>query len=121
MNSYKKYALKVIRQQSQKNKNKQCDQFCKKDYMVKMDSVFRKKSKKYKIPYNPSKIDKQFSFNVCRKTFCNKKCDGYGVRQPIINKTLRNGFQKNYSEEKINTLKNKGALSACVDIVDYNP
>ena len=121
MNAYTRYVNKAIKQQSRKKKNKQCDQFCKKDYMVQMDSVFRKKSKKYKLPYNPTKKDKQFAFNVCRKTFCNTKCHGYGSRQPIINKTLRNGFQKTYSEEKINTLKNKGALSACVDVVDYNP
>ena len=121
MNAYTRYINKVNRQQSRKKKNKQCDQFCKKDYMVQMDSIFRKKSKKYKLPYNPTKKDKQFAFNVCRKTFCNKKCHGYGARQPQINKPLRNGFQKTYNEEKINTLKNKGALSACVDVVDYNP
>ena len=120
MNAYKNYTLKIIRQQSRKNKNKQCDQFCKKDYMVKMDSVFRKNAKKYKLPYNPTKKDKQFSFNVCRKTFCNPKCNGYLTQQKRINKTVHNGFQKEYNLKKIKTLKHKGALSACVDVVDYN-
>ena len=119
MNAYIKYVNKAIKKQSRKKQNKSCDKFCKKDYMVQMDSVFRKSAKKYKIPYNPTKIDKQFSFNVCRKTFCNPKCNGYLTQQKRINKTVRNGFQKEYNLEKINTLKNKGALSACVDIVDY--
>ena len=48
MNAYIKYVNKAIKKQSRKKQNKSCDKFCKKDYMVQMDSVFRKSAKNIK-------------------------------------------------------------------------
>ena len=92
-----------------------CSQFCKKDYMVEMDKVYRKSAKKYKIPYHSTKQDKQFAYTTCKKTFCNKPCDGYN--QPL---KIKHGFTTSYSKHRINMFKQKGALSGCVDVVDYN-
>jgi len=92
-----------------------CDQFCKNDYMVEIDKVYRKSAKKWKQEYKPSKSDLVFRYNVCKKTFCNSKCEGYPIK--IKHK---NGFQKKYNNPEVDKLKERGALSACVHIEDYN-
>jgi hypothetical protein len=95
-----------------------CENFCKKDYMVEMDKVYTNNAKKYNIAYKPTKKDKEFMYNTCKKTFCNKKCDGYTIQN--FKRNIKNGFQKTYKKNNIQKLKEKGALSGCVDIVDYN-
>jgi hypothetical protein len=83
--------------------------------MVEMDKVFRKLAKKWNQPYNLTKEDLKFRYNLCKKTFCNSKCEGYPFQ--IKHK---NGFQKEYTAPQIEKLKEKGALSGCVNVVDYN-
>ena len=73
-----------------KNKSilKKCEAFCKNDYMVEMNKVFKKSSEKWRVPYNPTKEDNKFMYNTCKKTFCNEKCEGYdfsGNKQKKIN------------------------------------
>ena len=105
---------------------KRCNHFCKDDYMVEMKKVFKKSAKKYGIPYKlPTKQEDEFSYNTCKKTFCNKKCKGYDFngdknKQLTFKKKIKNGFQNTYSAKKIKMLKKRGALSQCVDIVDYD-
>jgi hypothetical protein len=106
---------KKINKTMNKSTLKKCEDFCKKDYMVEMNKVFKKSSKKYNVPYNPTKQDNDFAYQTCKKTFCNEKCEGYDN----LAKT-KNGFQKTYSTHKVDMLKKKGALSGCVDIMDYD-
>ena len=111
-------------------KNKQilnkCEDFCKNDYMVEMKKVFKNSSKKNNIPYiSPTKQEDEFYYNTCKKTFCNEKCDGYdffGDKQKQIDfkKKIKNGFQDTYSTNQIEMLKKRGALSGCVNIIDYD-
>jgi len=83
--------------------------------MVEIDKVYRKSAKKWKQEYKPSTSDLDFRYNVCKRTFCNSKCEGYPIK--IKHK---NGFQKKYNNPEVDKLKERGALSACVHIEDYN-
>jgi hypothetical protein len=107
---------KIVRQLNKSIKNKfhlqKCESFCKNDYLIEMDKVYKNNAKKWKVPYNPTKKDREFSYNVCKKTFCNTKCEGYPKKL--------NRFSKSYSKNKIKVLQEKGAMSGCVDIIDYN-
>ena len=96
-----------------KNKNK-CDQFCKKDYSVEMDKVYKKNAAKYKIKYTRSKKDKDFTYTDCKKIYCNKKCDGH------YNQQLQSGFQTRYTRSQVAKLKQRGAESGCSYISNYN-
>ena len=87
--------------------------------MPHIDKVYRNSAKKYNIKYiSPTKKEKSFMYNTCKKTLCNKKCDGYTLKN--FKKNIKNGFQKTYKQDRIEKLKEKGALSGCVDIIDYN-
>ena len=98
MNAYTRYVNKAIKQQSRKKQNKQCDQFCKKDYMIQMDSVFRKSAKKYKIPYNPTKKDKQLMY--VKKHFATQNAMGMvPVNRKLIKRCVMD-FKKNIVKKK---------------------
>ena len=135
--NYKKIFERIVKKSKKLNKKinktiknksglKKCEQFCKHDYMVEMKKVFKKKSKKYNIPYeSPTKQQDEFAYNTCKKTFCNQNCEGYDFygdkkKQLDFNKNVVNGFQSSYSSDKVEMLKKRGAMSGCVDIVDYN-
>jgi len=129
--NFSKKLKKTAKNKSNKsNKNNlsftNCENFCKKDYMIEMNKVFKKSAEKYNIPYTlPTKKSNEYAYNVCKKTFCNEKCDGYdfsGDKQQQMNfkKKIINGFQNTYSKSKIQQYKNRGALSACVDVADYD-
>jgi hypothetical protein len=119
VNKSKKLNKKINKTTKNKSGLKKCEQFCKNDYMVEMKKVFKKSSKKYNIPYeSPTKQQDEFAYNTCKKTFCNENCEGY--KQLDFKKNIINGFQKSYSADKVEMLKKRGAMSGCVDIVDYN-
>lgn len=105
---------------------KKCEQFCKNDYIVEMNKVFKKSAEKYNLPYTPpTKEEQNFAFNTCKKTFCNEKCEGYDLLgknfELELKKNLNNGFKNTYSKKQIEMLKKKGALSGCVDVTGiYN-
>ena len=97
-----------------KNKSilKKCEAFCKNDYMVEMNKVFKKSSEKWRVPYNPTKEDNKFMYNTCKKTFCNEKCEGYdfsGDKQKQINfkKKLKMGFKIHILQIKLKCLKKR--------------
>ena len=94
-----------------KNKKafKSCEQFCKNEYTAKLDKVYKKNSKKFNIPYNPSKQDLEFRNYMCTKNYCNEKCVGYPDKP--------DQFNKEYTPDMIKTLKESGALSGCI----FNP
>jgi hypothetical protein len=126
MNKSKSFNKKLNKTIKNKTTLKKCEDFCKNDYMVEMKKVFKKSSKKYNIPYkSPTKQEDEFAYNTCKKTFCNEKCEGYdffGDKQKQIDfkKKIKNGFQDTYSRNKVEMLKKRGALSGCVDIIDYD-
>lgn len=120
-NKSKSNIKKINKTMKNKETLNKCDNFCKKDYMVEMDKLFRK----YNTNYSPTKKDNEFAYNTCKKTFCNEKCIGYdffGNKQEQHNfqKKIKNGFQKTYTTDRIELLKKKGALSGCVDVTDYD-
>ena len=101
-----------------KLKLKKCENFCKNYYMIEMDKVFKKIYKKYHVVYKlPTKEEKDFAYNNCKKIFCNKKCDGYDFygnkeKQNKFKNEIEDGFQKSYSKDKVEMLKKRGAISA---------
>jgi hypothetical protein len=117
MNKSKKFSKKL-------NKTvKKCNRFCEK-HLIEMNNKLKEGSKKYNFSYKPpTKEEKEFAYNTCKKSFCNVNCDGYdffGDKQKQIEfkKKIKNSFQKGYSKEKVKMLKKRGALSGCVEIVD---
>ena len=111
---------KNIKNISKKIKNKttltRCNHFCKNDYMVKMNKLFKRSSDKM-----PTKEDDEFAYNTCKKTFCNEGCIGYdffGDKQKQLNfkKSIINGFQNTYTKDRIKRLRKKGVISGCVDV-----
>lgn len=126
MNKSKKNSKKLNKTIKDKPALRKCESFCKNDYMVELNKVFKKSSEKYNIPFkSPTKEENEFAYNSCKKSFCNEKCDGYdffGDKQKQIDfkKKIRNGFQNTYSKEKVEKMKQRGALSGCVDVVDYD-
>jgi len=101
-----------------------CENFCKNDYTLEMEKVSGDFYKNHsKTPYNPSKLTREINYNACKKKFCNEKCEGIlNDKQQELEyiKTLNNGFSKSYSKDKIEKLKNKGALSGCIYVTDYD-
>jgi hypothetical protein len=121
MNKSKKINKKIKKTIKNKSTLKKCEHFCKNDYMVELKKVF-KKGLQYK---SPTKQEDEFTYNTCKKTFCNEKCEGYdffGDKQKQIDfkKKIKNGFQDTYSTNKVEMLKKRGALSGCVDVLDYD-
>ena len=82
--------------------------------MVEMDKVFKKHG-----PYHPTKKQRDWYTNICKQVYCNETCDGYTMNKNLKMQT-KNGFNKIYKKDKINKLKERGALSGCVDVVDYD-
>lgn len=120
MNKTKKCSKKLNKTIKNTSAFKNCENFCKNDYMVERKKQGEKNSKKYNVPYNPSKEDNEFTYNTCKKTFCNEKCEGYNLLgknfELELKKNLNNGFKNTYSKKQIEMLKKKGALSGCVDV-----
>ena len=119
MNKSKSFSKKLNKTIKNKSSLKKCEDFCKNDYMVEMNKVFKKSGEKWRVPYNPTKEDNEFMYSTCKKTFCNEKCEGYGFFGNK-KKKIKNSFQDTYSTNKVKMFKKKGALSGCVDITDYN-
>lgn len=126
INKSKAFSKKLNKTVKNKTTLKKCEDFCKNDYMVEMKKVFKLMYKKYKIPWkSPTKQEDEFDYNTCKKTFCNEKCEGYDMfgdkqRQIEFKKNIKNGFKDTYSTKKVKMLKQKGALSGCVYIGDYD-
>lgn len=126
MNKSKKFSKKINKTTKNKSSLKKCEKFCKDDYMVEMKKKIKKSAKKYNIPYvSPTKQEDEFAYNTCKKTFCNENCEGYDFygdkkQQLEFKKKIVNGFQDSYTKNKVEMLKKRGAMSGCVDIVDYD-
>ncbi len=84
---------------------KTCDAFCKKDYGPIWDKRVKQLTKKR------TRSGRVFSYDVCRKTFCNQDCQGYPLRI-----RHRKGFQKEYTPAQVERFKQRGAISGCVYI-----
>ncbi len=108
-----------------KSKLKSCKDFCKRDHVVEMNRVVKQMSEQYKIPYAPpTKEADEYAYQTCIKTYCNENCDGYVFPDDKQRKTfygnITDGFQAAYTPEKRKKLREKGALSGCVDSPDYD-
>jgi len=78
-----------------------------------MTRRFKLSSKKYKTKYiPPTKEEKEFDYNVCKKVFCNPNCDGFEFngdkkQRRIFKKGIKNGFSKTYGSEREHMFKGK--------------
>ena len=122
LNESKKLIKKLNKTIKNKSSLKKCEDFCKNDYMIKSRETTKKICDKNNLSCPlPTKLENEYSYNTCKKTFCNEKCDGYdffGDKQQQINfkKKIKNGFKSLYSKDKVKMLKKKGAMSGCVYI-----
>lgn len=102
-----------INPQNKKTKQiyKKCEEFCKNDYMKEQEKIFQKLNKNFKMPHKKrTKKQMNFDFNVCKKVFCNKKCEGFFS---MNFRKIKNGFHKTY---KNSNYKKRGAISGCVQM-----
>ena len=101
-----------------------CDHFCRNDYSPEIEKQFKKISKKNKLPYNPTKEDREFRIAACKQNFCNEGCKGYKFfskeEEKVFKKNISGNFLKNAKPKVIQKLKSRGAISYC-DKNDYNP
>jgi len=102
-----------------------CDNFCKNDYITEMDKINKLNMNKYfKIPYKPpSKATMDINYNSCKKKFCNTNCEGIIIdkqKELEYKKMINNGFHKSYSNDKVEKFKNRGAISGCIYVTDYD-
>ena len=126
LNKEKKIISKINKTIKNKESLHNCDNFCKNDYAVEMNKVYKSFNKKYNIPYKTPSINyNKLMYNSCKKLYCNPQCDGFDFnglvkQQKEFKKNILNGFQKKYSSKIINQFKKRGALSTCVDMPYYN-
>ena len=126
MEDLKRKEEKFIRKLNKSIKNKAslktCENFCRNDYLVEMDKINKKYSKKFNIPYSPVQLDDRFSNNVCKKTYCNVKCAGYpALYNKTLKRSVKDGFHTSYTPRKLKKMKQRGALSGCMPSTrDYN-
>ena len=120
MNKSRRFIQGLNKSVKNKSSLRKCERFCKKDYQVSMDNIFKASAKKYNVPYSePTKEDRMFSYHTCKKTYCNPKCKGYNQTKAFY-KAIKNGFQKS-DPQRENRLKKRGAMSECVYGLDYKP
>jgi hypothetical protein len=117
MSYYNKKIDKQIRNSSDTKSFNNCENYCKKtlEDNDKFINKIRKKNKNL-TPYNPTKKEKESSFNECKKDYCNPKCVGYNIinsNDELKNKIV-DGFRSYLSKKEIMELKKKGVLSRCV-------
>ena len=122
----KKNNNKIKKTIKNKENYKSCETFCRKDYLPELNKAYKRSAERMNVPYvPPTKEDEEFAYNVCKKTFCNDKCQGYDFfgneKQELdFKKKIKDGFKKEYTQRQIDLLKKKGALSGCVYVVDYD-
>ena len=106
INKSKKFSKKLNKIIKNKSTLKKCNDFCKKYYIPKMNNILKKSAKKYNHSYqSPTKEENKFAYNTCKKTFCNKNCDGYdffGDKQQQLNfkKNIKMGFKNHIRKRK---------------------
>jgi hypothetical protein len=116
----KKALSKINKTIKNKGSIKKCENLCITDYLANPSPQFLKDNR----PYGPlTKPERDYMYNLCKKTMCNPKCDGYDFngnveKQNEYKKLIKNGFTKKYTTKQINALKKKGALSGCMYIAD---
>ena len=85
MNRTKKFSKKLNKTIKNKSALKKCENFCKKDYLIKMNNILKNSAKKYGNPYkSPTKEDNEFAYNTCKKSFCNAFFDFIYILYIII-------------------------------------
>jgi hypothetical protein len=97
---------------------KRCKDFCKNDYVVELNRVEREDLKKYNFASTPTKESNKQKYKSCQRIFCNEGCRCYD--SPSDKARISKGFQKEYSPKKVAAFRKRGALSACMHIMDYN-
>jgi hypothetical protein len=128
MRKTKKLIKKINKTYKNKPALNKCNNFCENEYMDEVTRIRNKlkkhmgKTHKRKNPFKASEI-KESSINNCKKAYCNPECEGYSEIFKKFgidyNKTIKNGFKKDYTKEDIQALKEKGVLSGCM-VTDYN-
>ena len=121
--SKKRLLSKKIKTLKKKGDNS-CDKFCKNYYSPEIEKQFKKIAKENKLPYKPTKDDRDFRIMACKQNFCNEGCKGYKFfskeEEKKFKKNINGNFLKKTKPKIIQKLKSKGAISYC-DNNDYNP
>lgn len=98
---------------------KSCKQFCKESFLPAREEVEKLVAKELKMNYtyldqHPNKeyakIMKKVYMDLCQKVYCNRGCDGKNL-----------DFLPSVSEKRKDTLRAKGAKSACRDLTKEYP
>ena len=128
MRKTKKLIKKINKTYKNKPALNKCNDFCENEYMDELARLQNKlkkhmgKTPKRRNPFKASEIHES-AINNCKKAYCNPKCEGYSKMAKKFgidyNKTIKNGFKKEYIKEDIEALKEKGALSGCM-VTAYN-
>ena len=96
-----------------------CTKFCKQDYIPNVNKTY---DKMFGTTKNSNKLNQSMFFS-CKKDYCNPTCNGYFKPQDRsykqFRKNIHNSFHKKYTKKQIDTLKNRGVLSACFKNPDY--
>ena len=99
---------------------KRCEDFCKNDYKDHIVKHREKNQKKYNYVYSATNKADQFGYATCKKSYCNKKCEGlefFGDKEQELahKKNIKNGFINTFSKKQVEMLKKRGALSGCTN------
>jgi hypothetical protein len=97
---------------------KRCNKFCKNDYVMELNRVEKEDLKTFNPSYKPTKEANYQKYTSCKRIFCNEGCQCYDSASD--KQRIKHGFQREYSREKIEAFKKRGALSACINITDYD-
>ena len=93
---------------------KRCEDFCKNDYKDHIVKHREKNQKKYNYVYSATNKADQFGYATCKKSYCNKKCEGLETFDDN-QKNIKNGFINTFSKKQVEMLKKRGALSGCTN------
>ena len=101
-----------------------CDKFCNNEYINKTTKNTKRVMKLFKRKFKQTKQDRKYAIQVCKKSYCNPKCDGYKYYMSDqiykdFSKKIKNGYTKKYTPAEIEKLKKKGTISACVNDVNF--
>ena len=101
------------------NKTKKCNDFCKNDFLPNRRRIYQKIARDNKVVYiERTPKEYKFALNTCKKVYCNKGCKNKLIDTGFY-KDIKNNFKTSYTNEQINKLQEKGALSGCMKDDNY--
>lgn len=124
MNHSSKFSKNLDKENAKNSAYPKCNQFCNNEFINKKTKQMKQIAKITKTKYILPKKNRKFMIEVCKKTFCNPKCNGYkDLQTKEFNKKFtrknKTGYNTDYTPAEIKKLKSKGALSGCVNMPEF--